>query len=361
MKTFTFASVALLLSQLALSQPTSTGQLQTVTEFTDYRGAGVTVTPKGRIIISMHPLDNPKYRLVEVMANGTKQPFPNADWADGPQGKVGLTAVIGVHSDKQGVVWMLDMGDSSHQAKLIAWDTQSNSLLKNITIPQSSLVDNSFPQDFVIDEKRGKIYIADMSFGNFSGASKPAIIAVDIASGKTKRILEGFEKFIAPDRDMIIEATRLASKKKDGSTNPLRFGLNPIAIDDSYKWVYFATMNGEKVHRVPAELLADFDKSDKAIKTKIEFFGPKKPSDGMHYVPGLGLAVTDLENNAIGLTTKNNYQILIQDKQLSWPDSLAVSGNYIYVTQDQLHQHPAFSQGLGNAKPPYKLMRFKFK
>ncbi|MCV3263102.1 hypothetical protein PWW31_12375 [Vibrio harveyi] len=39
---------------------------------------------------------------------------------------------------------------------------------------------------------------------------------------------------------------------------------------------------------------------------------------------------------------------------------MAVSGDYIYVTQDQLHQHPAFSQGLGNAKAPYTLYRFKY-
>jgi hypothetical protein len=69
---------------------------------------------------------------------------------------------------------------------------------------------------------------------------------------------------------------------------------------------------------------------------------------------------TDLENNAVGLTTKGKYQTLIQDKRLSWPDSLATSNGYVYVTQDQLHQHPAFSQGLGNAKPPYVLYRFRF-
>ncbi|MCV3263100.1 hypothetical protein OGZ01_10085 [Vibrio harveyi] len=69
------------------------GSLEAVTQFNDYRGAGVTVTPEGRLIVSMHPLDNPKYRVVEVMANGTKRPFPTMDWSDGPEvGDVGLIA-----------------------------------------------------------------------------------------------------------------------------------------------------------------------------------------------------------------------------------------------------------------------------
>lgn len=337
------------------------GPLETVTEFTDYRGGGVAITPEGRIMVSMHPLDGPKYRVVEVMANGAKKPFPNLDWADGPDaGEVGFSAVIGIHSDSKGIVWVLDMGSEKAPAQLVAWDSINNRLHKQHEIPKSVLVGNSFLQDFVIDEERQNVYIADMTLGNFAGESDPAIIVLDLETGQANRVLKGADNFMSPDRDVVIEASLLASKAKEGDTTKLRFGLNPIALDEKSEWVYFGTINGEKVFRIPAATLADSELDDKKRAAMIEEYGPKRPSDGIALAPGGGILVTDLENNAVGLTTKGKYEVLVQDKALSWPDSLAVSNGWVYVTQDQLHQHPAFSQGLGNAKPPYKLMRFRY-
>lgn len=337
------------------------GNLEPVTTFTEARGGGITITPAGRILVSMHPLDAPKLRVVEVMANGTKQPFPTLDWADGPEtGSVGFTSVIGVHSDSQGIVWVLDMGSETTPAQLVAWDTVKNTHHKTIQINASSLQPNSFIQDFAIDEKHNKIYIADMTFGNFAGETKPAIIVVDITSGHSKRVLEGSELLMPENRDIVIEASLLASKTQEGKTNKLRFGLNPIAIDEQHQWLYFGAFTGTKVYRIPTKAISNMTQSDQKLTKQIEVFGPKSPSDGIAFAPGGGILATDLENSAIGLTTKGKYQTLISDKRLSWPDSIAVSNGYVYVTQDQLHQHPAFSQGLGNAKPPYTLYRFSY-
>ena len=80
-------------------------------------------TPDGRLIVSQHALYWPKYRLIEELPDGSTNPFPNYTWAVNP-GKdgVGLTSVLGIQSDQQGIVWMLDnaMGSS----RLVAWDTR---------------------------------------------------------------------------------------------------------------------------------------------------------------------------------------------------------------------------------------------
>ncbi|EAQ66736.1 hypothetical protein MED121_12450 [Marinomonas sp. MED121] len=358
--TFSTGAIAASNDQTNAVNKLKIGALEAVTQFDDYRGGGITITPEGRIIISMHPLDGPKVKVVEVMANGVKRPFPTQDWADGPEiGKVGLSAVIGVHSDSKGVVWMLDMGSETSPAKLVAWDTVLNKLSHNIELSASALAANSFLQDFVIDEKRGKIIIADMTFGNFAGATKPAFVVVDIASGQAKRVLESADTLMPEDKDIVIEASLLASKSAEGKTTKLRFGLNPIAMDEESEWVYFGAFTGTKIYRVPAMALVNNSLSDAQIQSKIEVFGPKNPSDGIAYSKQ-GIIVSDLENSAVGLTTKGEYQVLVQDKRLSWPDSFALSNGYVYVTQDQLHQHPAFSQGLGNAKAPYTLYRFSY-
>lgn len=355
------AALSLMTCIAPASHAAEVGQLETVTEFTDYRGGGVAITPEGRIFVSMFPMDAPKYRVVELMANGIKRPYPTIDWADGPEiGKVGISGVIGIHSDSKGVLWILDMGSEKFPAKLVAWDTVKGELHKTIEIDKAAILGNSFLQDFVIDEANQKVYIADMSLGNLAGETKPAIVAIDLKTGKAKRILEGTSAFMPSERDIVIDASLLASKSKEGEVTKLYLGLNPIAIDEESKWVYFGAVSGEMIYRIPASVLADENLSDEKRAAKIEEYGPKRPSDGIAIAPGGGILATDVENSAVGLTTKGKYEVLVQDKQLSWPDSIAVSNGWVYVTQDQLHLLPPFSQGLGDAKPPYKLMRFRF-
>lgn len=339
----------------------ASSDLETVVEFNDTRPGNVTITPQGRIIVSMQPLDGPKLRVVEVMADGSKRPFPTLDWADGPEnGSVGIASIIGIDTDSEGIVWMLDMGAKDVAAKLVAWDSVNELIHKIIIIDPKALVGNSFLQDLAIDEANGKIYISDMTLGNFVGATKPAIIVVDIKTGNAKRVLESTVSFMPPERDVIIEGGLLASKAEDGTVTKLRFGMNPIAIDDKNEWIYYGTINGEKIFRIPTASLADVNITDAERATTIEEFGPKKPSDGIYYASGHGVLTSDIENNAIGLTTKGKYEIIVQDDQLSWPDGFDVTNDgWVYVTQNQLHLHPAFSQGKGQSTKPYKLMRFK--
>lgn len=337
------------------------GALETVARFTDTRPGNVTVTSTGRIIVSMQPLDGPELRVVEVLADGGKQPFPNADWADGPEtGEVGFAAVIGVDTDRNDVVWILDMGAEDSPAQLVAWDSVRNALHTTIQIAPAAMVGNSFLQDFAIDEARRKIYIADMTLGNFAGETKPAIIVVDLNTGQSQRVLEGTSAFLPPDRDVLVEKSPLASKSEDGKVTQLRFGLNPIAIDKNNEWVYFGTINGERTFRIPAAVLSEPTLTDADRAAAIEEYGPKMPSDGITFAPGGGILTSDVENNAVGLTTGGKYTVLVQDAQLSWPDGFAVSKGWVYVTQNRLHLHPAFSQGEGNATPPYRLMRFAY-
>lgn len=355
------AALALMTCVTPATQAAEVGNLETVTEFTDYRGGGVAITPTGRIFVSMFPMDSPKYRVVELMANGTKRPFPTIDWADGPEiGSVGISGVIGIHSDSKGVLWILDMGSDKSPAQLIGWDTTQEKLYTTIKIDKAAILANSFLQDFVIDEANQKAYIADMSLGNLAGETKPAMISIDLKTGKASRLLEGTSAFMPPKRDIIIDASLLASQSEDGKVNKLYLGLNPIAIDEKSEWVYFGAVSGEMIYRIPASVLAADSLSDEKRAAKIEEYGPKHPSDGIAIAPGGGILATDVENSSIGLTTKGKYEVLVQDKQLSWPDSIAVSNGWVYVTQDQLHLLPPFSQGLGNAKPPYKLMRFRY-
>jgi hypothetical protein len=101
------------------------------------KGPGnVTVMDNGRIIMSMHQFYFPKYSVVEYK-NKTLVPFPNKELADADSLSIlKLDSVLGIRSDANGIVWMLDNGmRSGATPKLVGWDTKINRLHQVIYLP----------------------------------------------------------------------------------------------------------------------------------------------------------------------------------------------------------------------------------
>ena len=355
------AALPLLITSMTVADATD-GALETVAQFGLNRPGNVTVTEDDRVIVTMHPLDNPEIRVVEVLADGSKVPFPTEDWADGPEkGAVGIAAAIGIDSDSRGIVWIMDMGGPDTPTQMVGWDTRQERIHQVMRIGTDELVENSFLQDFAIDESRQRAYIADMTLGNFVGEAKPAIVVLDLETGKSRRVLEGTSSFMPEERSVHIDGLTLSTEREDGTVDNIYLGLNPIVIDANDEWVYYGTINGETIWRIPAAALSDPEKSRDELEALIEEYGPKKPSDGIAFAPGGGILITDIEGHAVGLTTPGQYEIVKRDASISWPDGFATTPDgWVYVVQNQLHRHPNFSAGRGNAMAPYRLLRFRF-
>lgn len=336
-------------------------EIEVVAELDGTRPGNITVTEQGRTFLSMQPLDGPKYRVVELMKDGSTQPFPSEDWADGPEtGKVGLSSVIGIDSTKDGVVWILDMGGSEAPAQIVAWDTVNNKLFKHIEISKDVTVGNSFLQDFALDTKRNQMYIADTSLGNLFGEAAPAFVVVDLETGESRRVLESYKALISPEHDVIIDGSLMGAKREDGSSDALYLGLNPITIDAANEWVYFGTVNGSAIYRLPAGALANEKLTDKELAQSIEFYNEKRPSDGMIIADNGDIYVGDVEKNAVSIVTSESFKTFAQDdKLLSWADGFSIQGGYLYVTQNSLHLNPALNEGEEGASKPFHVLRIK--
>ncbi|MEM7515794.1 MAG: L-dopachrome tautomerase-related protein [Planctomycetota bacterium] len=278
------------------------------------------------------------------------------DWANGSaSGEVGIESVIGIAADTHGVLWLLDMGNETAPAQIVAWNTITEELHRRIEIPSDVTVPISFLQDFALDEKREKIYIADMTFPAPGDLARPAFVVVDLKSGECWRVLEGADPLMPSERDVVIDGS-LVGLQADERT-PLHLGLNPIAIDPSFEWVYFGTIAGDSVLRIPAAALADKSRNDRL--TQIERYAPKPPCDGIA-VDGKGrVYVTDIEASAVGVATPGGYELLAQDsKLLSWPDGLALGPDAsLYVSQNHLHAHPALNEGVDESRKPYHVLK----
>lgn len=340
----------------------SDANLVTLATTSATRPGNIAVTPAGRVIVTNQPLDGPSLRIIEVLPDGSIKPFPTEDWADGPEkGEVGIAGTIGIIADTKGVVWLLDMGSDAVPARILAWDTLKERLHREIVIPKEVVTPISFLQDFALDEKRGQIYIADMTFPPPGEAHRPAIIVLDLKTGKARRVLERADALMPVAYDVVIEGSVVGGKPAEGKRAAHRLGINPIAIDPSFEWVYFGTINGDDVFRLPAKALADTSLDDKALAATITTYGKKRPSDGIA-VDGKGrVFITDVESSAVGVCTPDGYRILHQDKtRLAWPDAFAVGPDgWLYIAQNSLHTHPALNEGVDESVKPYFILKLR--
>lgn len=335
--------------------------VEIVAEFNDIRPANLTVTPQGRLIASMHPLDNAPIRMIEVTRSGMTIPFPTLDWADGPEiGLVGFSQNVAVDTASDGIWWTLDMGRELQGPQLVAWDTVNNVLHKRIPLPVDSYYATSFLQDMALDETRNKIYIADMTFTLDPNDAQPSIIVVDIETGAARRAMESDASFVPELEEIVIDGQTVGAAGDDGNVIPFFLGLNPITIDPTDEWVYYGGVNGKNVWRIRADNLAS-DMSDEDMSATVEWYGPKPASDGIKVDGNGSVYISDLENHAIGVTTAGEYNIIAQDDVLlNWIDGLAIGPDgSVYGTQNNLHKNPTLNAGNDDSVRPFRIVRIQ--
>ncbi|MEM9080024.1 MAG: L-dopachrome tautomerase-related protein [Verrucomicrobiota bacterium] len=323
----------------------------------DFRPGNLAVLPDGRIVFSLHPMGVPqKYKVLELLPDGTTKPFPNETYAQAVDEEtgIGFDAVIGVESDQYGRVWMLDMGGvDGHPAKLVVWNTRGDELLYSIPVPRPVMQGNSFMQDLAIDLKHEKIYIADMTRSGMIDENNPAIVSVDLKTGQSRRVL--FEHAsLNPDekKPFVIDGIEMGLKDGEGKEHGIFLGLNPITIDPKNEWVYYGAMNSGDLYRIPAAVLADESLSAEEVRAKVERYGDKPVCDGIVAGADGKIYTTAVNEDAIHYTDESGKsQLLAKSPELSWPDGMSVGPDgMIYVTVDQLGRVGGLNKGEDRTK-----------
>jgi sugar lactone lactonase YvrE len=306
--------------------------VQTVASFNEIRPANMAMSKDGRIFVTGHPIVNSNTKVLELSLNGTKTIYPNKEYSDSSNGNNSvIKATIGVTVDNKNNLWVLDMGSK----QFVVWNIKENKLNKIIKIPENVLTPTSFLQDFALDEKRNRIIIADMTQGDLKSAPTPAFVVIDTITGKSSRIAQNHPSMM-PDFE--------------GG-----FALNPITIDSSFEWIYFGALNGKKVYRVSASSFND----EKEVIKNIKEYAPKPYSDGIKVDKNQNVYITDIENQAIGVSNKNGYKIIATlPKDQSWPDGLEIGNDgYIYAVINQLNRTAALNKGKDESTGTYLIVK----
>ena len=319
----------------------------------------MTITPDGTIILSLHQFQGSSTRVVEITKGLKVHAFPNDAMNDPDSpGQLKLDSVLGMQSDKKGVVWMLDNGRRGESTpKLVAWDTKDDELSKVIYLPEPVTLPTSFVNDLALDPEEPFIYISDPASGKDA-----AIIVVDTRSGMARRVLQGHYSVIPQKRDLLIDGKTVFSKRVDGTKIRPIAGVNPIAVDRKGQWVYFAATDSDVLYRIRASDLQNTDLTPNELATRVESWSSKPTCDGISIDSKGNIYVTDLAAKAIGIINPRSkkYEQYIRHGDFLWPDGLCFGNDgSLYFYASQLHLMPQFNSGKQASKQPYYLFKIK--
>jgi sugar lactone lactonase YvrE len=310
----------------------------------------ITITPDGRVITSLHPFYDPEDRVVEVKADGSTTPFPNVEWTRGrkPDG-TGLDAVLGIRSDSNGIVWMLDNGGRGQvPAQLVGWNTRENRLEQIIPL-QSATESGSFLNDMAVDTMNQAIYIVDTTV--------PAVVVVDLKTGQARRVLNNHKSVVVEDVDLVVEGKVLQFQGK-----PARFGANPVAADANNEWLYYGPMNGTRMYRIRTTDLRDENLSAEQLAQKVEDYAARPNSDGIAIDRANNIYITDVNSNAIGVIRASDraYVQIASADWMVWPDAVSFGPDgSLYGVINKLSRATALNGGINQSEPPYYVIKVK--
>jgi len=309
------------------------------------------IGPDGRMFMSLHGFYGPPLRVVEVGTDGSVTPYPNADWANAPSGDgPGLNKVLGLRADRNGILWMLDDASDGRAGRIVGWNTRTETLHQIVYLAPPVTRSDNFLNDLAVDREHEAIYITDTAT-----PSTAALIVVDLKTGRARRVLEGSEFTRPEDIDMVIDGRVVAL-----GGAPARVGANPITIDPSNTWVYFAPMSGRSMYRVWTTDLLDDKLGQSELEARVQRYGDKPISDGSTVDGGGNVYITSITDDTIGVVRPNgSYEALFSRDDMSWPDGFAYGPDHqIYVTVNELHRSPVLNGGKNAARGEFKIIRF---
>ncbi len=328
-----------------------------VASFPDTQPAGVAVSNTGRVFVNFPYWSiRPDQALVEVYPDGSTRPYPSRSWNnwDGKEGSSALRSFVcvqAIHVDQDDYLWVLDSGNPRNRSGVITAGPKLFKIdLADDTIAQVFYIDHnrdlrpfSYLEDFRIDQDNGYAYISDSGRGCFyiynlrSRESHSALVLHDSTKAE-----EGIEP-------------RIGSEYWRGLFGQIpQIGVAGVALSPDSKWLYYQSLTGRTLYRVPTAQLRDPKLSEGQVARHVQKLGDTGTIvDSMWMDANENLYLTALEKDAI-LVRRVDGQIetFVADERMQWPDALAMGPDgYLYFTTSMRHLHTPYRLGTRTGQP----------
>lgn len=320
----------------------------------DHPPGNVAVSAEGRVFFTFHPDANPPVKVAELV-DGKPVPYPDEAWQQRRgDGQPHFQTPLAMRIDAKNRLWVLDHASyAMGQPRLVAFDlaTGKPAVVHELTSDAAPFL--SMLNDFQVSPDASTVYIAEAS----PILHRPALIVLDVASGKSRRVLEGHPSvqaqdylLQAPGRDMIAYGLYA-----------LKIPVDSIALDAPGEWLYYGPLSGDRMYRVRTADLDDASLAPQDLAARVEDYGPKTISDGLTTDVAGNVYVSDPEHSAVLiLTPQRELVTLVEDDRLRWPDGFSFGPDgWLYVTASALQDVLFVSDAHVRASAPFQIFRFK--
>lgn len=337
------------------------GSIQEVAAFSGPGPSGIVVTPEGRTFVGFprHADDHTGMTLGELV-DGKLVPYPSAD-VSLPSGLSDAKRLVSLHGmtlDKRGRLWLIDDGKRAGKqgipagaAKVVGIDLSSNSIVTSIEL-KDALRQDSHMNDLRIDlthGSQGTAYVADSSFGD-----DPALVVVDLATGKQRRVLAGHPSIVA-QKDFVTQLDGVPVRYDGKNTAFPHGGVDGLALTPDSSRLFYSPLTSRHLWSLPTAALSDFGLDDRQLAAQIKDEGEKVMVDGMDMDAQGRLYMTDAEHHQVlRRWPDGRLDVVVRDPRLVWPDGVFVTADSVYVT---LGQWSRMGQGFDTRQPPYLLVK----
>ncbi|GBQ67399.1 gluconolactonase [Ameyamaea chiangmaiensis NBRC 103196] len=340
------------------------GDFEVVARFTGPGPSGIVVLPDQRMFVGFprHANDHDGATLGELK-DGRIVPYPDAAWSL-PSDRAPAQRLISVHGmtmDRRGRLWLIDDGKRAGHpipegaAKVVGIDPATNAIFKTVVLKAPVLLPDSHMNDLRIDlthGAEGTAFVTDSSFG-----TSPALVVVDLATGRQRRVLADHPSTHAePGFMAVVEGRPLVYDPKHPTF--IVGGADGITLSPDSRTVYYSALTSRRLYSLPTETLANFALDDGVLAKAVRDEGEKGVADGLATDDQGRLYTTNFEHDAIfRRELDGTFTTIVRDPRILSPDGIFVDGRYVYCTLGQWNRLATFNGGKDMRVEPYDLIR----
>lgn len=324
--------------------------------------SGIAVV-NGRLFLTFpkHDADHTGPVLAE-WKNGQAVPFPSAAFSSSASGPAAdrLISPHGMTTDSAGNLWLVDDGKiKGHDippggAKIVGINPASGKIIARIVIDSATRPDTHL-NDLRVDLTHGAsgtAYIADSSFGH-----DPALIVVDLATGRQRRVLENTVS-VMPDKGYQTMLDGQVLHYDPAHPTFPAGGADGITLSADSSRLYYAPLASRRLYSVPTASLSDFSVSDSQMASLVKDEGEKGAADGLATDPWNRIYTTAADHDAVFRRNPDGtFEVIASDPRFVWPDGIFADQHYVYVVLGQWNRLPRLHHGQDLRKPPYLVAR----
>ena len=304
--------------------------------FSDAQWTGLALSKEGRLFVNYPRWSDNVPLSVAELNNNKPVPYPDAvmnNWQPGKNSATHLICVQAVLIDNKNRLWILDPANPQFKGvipggpKLLQVDLATDTVVQTFRFGSDIALTNSYLNDVRIDTQREFAFITDSGDG--------ALVILNLKTGEVRRVLDNHSSTAAEDVILIIGGKPWMLNGK-----PPQVHADGIAYDAINDIVYYQSLTGRTMYRIPAAALRRFDLSEKEVTAKVQKVGHTGASDGLIFGSDRKIYISALEHNAILRTTPDGkVETVIQDKAIVWPDSFSFGPDGgLYFTTSRIHE-----------------------